>query len=206
MKFVVLIGTWITETKIEWDLSQVVRNIPEASTRGAIEPTIIEMPDGRILMVIRGSNDVKPHLPGYKWFSVSTDGGFTWSALKPWTYSDGTNFFSPSSCSQLLAHSNGRYYWLGNICPENPKGNSPRYPFVIAEVDPKTLLPVKESVLKVDDRRPGEHEDMFLSNFFAHEDRETGEILLYMYRAFLYGHSAFDGDSYLYRVEYLRAF
>jgi len=196
----VFIGTWKEGLRIEWEMSQVVANEPDVSTRGAIEPTLAELPDGRILMVIRGSNDVKPHLPGYKWYSISGDGGYTWSRLKPWTYTDGTRFFSPSSCSQLLAHSNGKYYWLGNITPENPKGNGPRYPFVIAEVDPKSGLLRRDTVFVADDRQRGEDERMFLSNFLAHEDRENGDIVLHMYRAFIIGSDGFEGDSYLYRI------
>jgi len=178
---VVLIGTWKDDLRIEWDVSERVANDPAKSTRGACEPTLAEMPDGRILMVVRGSNDAKPHLPGYKWYAVSQDGGRHWTKLRPWTYTDGTNFFSPSSCSQLLKHSNGRYYWLGNITPQNPKGNLPRDPFVIGQVDPESLLLIKETVAIVDASQPGQG-SLYLSNFLAQEDRETGEILLYMMR------------------------
>jgi hypothetical protein len=38
-----------------------------------------------------------------------------------------------------------------------------------------------------------------LSNFFAHEDRVTGEVLLHMSRLFMI--EPWRGDSYLYRVQ-----
>ena len=88
-----------------------------------MEPTIAEMPDGRILMVLRGSNDAKPQLPGHKWFTTSADEGKTWEPVTRWTCTDGSPFFSPSSMSQLVRHSSGRYFWIGNITPENPCGN-----------------------------------------------------------------------------------
>lgn len=195
----VLIGTWTGNDRVDWDLSHRVKIPPERSTRGAIEPTIAEMPDGRILMILRGSNDVRPEIPGYRWEAVSSDGGRTWTSPEPWTFTDGTPFFSPSSCSQLLRHSDGRYYWLGNICSRNPRGNRPRYPLVVGQVDPKSLCLMQETLLTVDDRGPNDHEKLTLSNFMAHEDRETGEILVHMSRAWQHGDRT--SAAYLYRVE-----
>ena len=205
----VLIGTWNDDRKgaaeafdlgITWDLSQYICNDPEKSTRGAVEPTIAQFPDGRILMVLRGSNDVRPELPGYKWYTISNDEGRSWEPVRPWTYSDGTPFFSPSSMSQLLKHSDGSYYWLGNISPGNPKGNSPRYPLVIGKVDPESLLLEKGSVFIVDDRQSGEDEMTTLSNFHSHEDRKTNDILLHLSRWATRGQSDWTADALLYRI------
>ncbi len=205
----VLIGEWTEGMKIEWDLSERVVGDPEKSTRGCVEPTIAEMPDGRILMVIRGSNyvenhrqhDVKLELPGYKWYSISTDGGRHWSSPpKPWTYADGSRFFSPSSYSQLLRHGNGNIYWIGNISPKNPRGNGPRYPLVIGQVDPKSLLLLKETVAVIDAKGPEDNESLQLSNFAAYEDRVSGDIVLHMTR-FLPTPRPWRGDAYTYRIE-----
>jgi hypothetical protein len=214
---VVLIGTWTDGLKIEWDVSQRVVGDPARSTQGCYEPTLAEMPDGRIFMVMRGSNNKKPHLPSYKWYSVSEDGGYHWSELKPWTYADGSNFFSPSSCSQLLRHSSGRYYWIGNICPSNAYANTPRYPLVIGEVDPQSMLLIKETVTVIDtdwldkaetqmptvlppvvnaNGAPNES-GVQLSNFMVYEDRENRDIVLHMNRLPGGGGSG----SYIYRIE-----
>ena len=195
----VLIGTWTEGDRIRWDLSQRVAADPERSTRGMIEPTVAEMPDGRILMVLRGSNDRRTELPGHKWHSVSSDGGRRWTPPEPWRYSDGTAFFSPSSISIMIRHSSGRYLWVGNICPENPQSNSPRYPLVIAEVDPHSLMLVRESVAQVDTRRPGEHPSMSLSNFSVEEDREAGDVRIHMTRMYATAAGA-TGHSYVYRI------
>jgi len=196
----VLIGKWTDGKKIEWDLSQRVVNDPGKSTRGLIEPALAEMPDGRILMVCRGSNDVRPQLPGYKWYSISEDGGRNWSKPpRPWTYTDGSRFFSPSSCSQLLRHGNGKIYWIGNVSPDNPRGNSPRYPLVIGEVDPESLLLIKETVAVIDTKGPKDNESLQLSNFMAAEDRLSGEIVLQMTR-FMPKPRPWRGDAYIYRI------
>jgi hypothetical protein len=197
----VLIGRWSDGQKIEWELSERVVADPAKSTRGCDEPTLAEMPDGRILMVIRGSNDVKRSLPAYKWYCTSSDGGRHWSnPPKPWTYSDGAAFFSPASCSQLLRHSNGKCYWIGNISAENPRGNMPRFPLVIGEVDPTSLLLVRESIAAIDTRGPDDDESLQLSNFLAYEDRADGTIALDVTRM-MTKPPPWRGDAYTYRIE-----
>jgi hypothetical protein len=181
----VLIGRWSqnpSDCRLTWRLSPYVRNDPAKSTRGAVEPTIAQFPDGRILMVLRGSNDVKPELPGHRWYSVSGDEGETWEPVKPWTYDGGESFFSPSSMSQLLPLANGEIWWVGNISERNPRGNGPRWPLVIGRVNPRTLLLERATVRVVDTRREGEWEGMTLSNFHAHQDRVTGEVLVHVSR------------------------
>jgi hypothetical protein len=196
----VLIGRWTSGDRISWDISEYVSNDPALSTRGALEPTVSEMPDGRIMMIMRGSNDANPDLPGMKWFSISEDGGRTWCKIAPWTYQDGTRFYSPSSCSQLLEHSNGSYYWLGNITPQNPAGNRPRYPLVIGEVDPESCLLDRESVKVIENRQRGQPIEVSLSNFMAHEDRENGDILLNISPLFTRKFLDWTGDACMYRI------
>ena len=63
-------------------------------------------------------------------------------------------------------------YWLGNISPTPPSGNSPRYPLVIAEVD-EDNPPRKKKTVTIDRRsaaRPGRSP---VSNFSLLENRET---------------------------------
>jgi hypothetical protein len=177
----VLIGTWRNDGRIDWELSQRVHLPPEKSLRGIFEPTLAEMPDGRILMVMR-ANAGTVEKEGHKWYSVSRDGGRTWDRPRHWAYTDGTPFFSPSSISRLFKHSNGTYYWFGNICPENPKGNAPRYPLVVGRVDPRSLLLDRESLFTIDTRKEGDPPGLQLSNFGVYEDRLTGDLVLRMTR------------------------
>jgi hypothetical protein len=194
----VLHGRW-RGARLEWKMSALVQGDPARSTRGFIEPAIARLDGSRWIMILRGSNDVRPQLPSYRWVSHSTDGGWTWSDPAPWTYSTGQPFFSPSSCSQLLSHSNGRLYWLGNIVPENPKGNRPRYPFVIGEVDRASGRLLEASLRTVDSLQPGEDPILTLSNFYAREDRETREICVHMTRLFARP-NGWEGDAMLYRI------
>lgn len=176
----VLIGIWREDGKLDWECSERVIADPKRSTRGFIEPTLAEMDDGTVIMVMRGSNHSKPELPSYRWITSSTDGGRTWSPAEPWCNLDGKPFFSPSACSQLVRHSNGKLYWIGNIAKENPDGNLPRHPLVIAPVDEKTRRLDVASQCVIDDRQEGDSEGLQLSNFFAQEDRASGEIRVFV--------------------------
>ena len=194
----VLHGRW-KDDRLEWEMSDLVKGDPAQSTRGMDEGSLGFLEDGRVLMVLRGSNDRRPELPAWRWASLSSDGGRHWTAPRPWTYDDGQHFYSPSSCSQLVRHSSGRLFWLGNITPDNARGNRPRYPFVIGEVDRGTGLLRRGSVRTVDTLQAGEDSVLSLSNFFAREDRQTGEIAIHMTRLFA-GSGPWSGDAFLYRV------
>ena len=195
---VVLLGTW-ERGRLAWDWLARVEFELSQSTRGAIEPTLAAFPAGRILMVMRGSNSLRPQMPGYKWYCVSSDGGRRWTPPEPWGYVGGERFFSPSSISMFLPHSSGRTFWIGNIAPRNPDGNQPRYPLVIAEVDADSLMLIKDSVTVVEDRRPEDHPGIQFSNFQAHEDRQTGEVVVYL--PFFYTtREGWTGSLHRYRV------
>lgn len=181
----VLIGDWTADDRLAWKMSQRVVGDTAQTSRGLIEPTIVQAPDGRILMVMRGSNMHDPKVEASKWFAISEDEGETWSQPQRWKYDDGTSFFSPSSMSVLLPHSSGRMFWVGNITPENPDGNLPRFPLVIGEVDPQSLQLIRSSVVVVDqklkeDERQGR---LDLSHVHLMEDRETSELILTYPRA-----------------------
>lgn len=200
-----LLGRWRPDGRLAWTASQRVAGDPDRSTRGMIEPTIAELAGGRLLMVMRGSNDRRSELPGYRWYALSEDGGETWSVPAPWTYGDGEAFFSPSACSQLIPWADGRLFWLGNIAPENPRGNSPRYPLVLGKVNLRTGLLERNTLSVIDDRRDGEDARLTLSNFYAREDRETGHLLLHLSRFFAHGYTAdnapnWTADALLYRI------
>lgn len=190
---------------IRWtDMSDPVSNNPHESTRGAIEPTLIETKDGSILMVMRGSNggerDTDFKIPSYRWYSVSHDCGRSFDKPRPWTYTDGEVFFSPSSCSQLMEHSGGRYYWIGNINKENSRANMPRNPLYIVEVDRETLMLKKETACIIADVGEGQSPDTTFSNFFAREDSETGDVLVYMTAFHADPENVFGADAYEYRI------
>ncbi len=194
----VLHGSW-QQNKLQWEMSQPIKADPARATRGMDEATIQILNDGRLLMILRGSNDRHPELPSYRWAAFSTDGGRRWTEPQPWTYDGGTPFFSPSACSQLLRHSSGRLFWLGNITPGNPRGNRPRYPFVIGEVNRNNGMPLRPTIRIIDTLQDGEDPVLSLSNFYAREDRRTGEVIVHMTRLFARPR-LWAGDAYLYKI------
>lgn len=180
----VLIGTWTSGNRLSWKASQRVEADPKRSTRGMIEPTLLELEDGRILMVMRGSNggklDPKDLLPSHKWYSVSGDGGETWSKPEPWCFEDGEPFYSPSSMSTLFKHSGGRCFWVGNMTKVNCQNNLPRWPLVIAEVNTDNLKLIRSSLITVDTQQ---EEDLpkgrlDISHLSLIEERQSKEIYL----------------------------
>jgi hypothetical protein len=190
MDVLVLIGTWTNDDRLSWRASQRLVADPKCTTRGLFEPTLAEFPDGRILMVMRGSNggkaDPRCELPSHKWFAVSRDGGETWSTPGTWTFEDGQPFFSPSSMSALFRHSSGRCFWAGNLSALNCQGNLPRWPLVVGEVDPRSLKLVRSSVLTVDTQRPEDktRDRLDLSHLTLLEDRENKQIILVYPRSY----------------------
>ena len=186
-----LIGTWNAEKeKYQWERSQRIRIDLARSTRGMIEPTLYEAPDGRLLAVMRGSNggggDPNCEIPSYRWYSISEDGGYHWSDPQPWTYDTGEKFFSPSSMSVLFRHSSGRGFWIGNISESNCRGNDPRHPLMFGEVDPETLQLKKDSIITIDKIEEADKDRLPLAccHSGVYEDRQTGELVITYVRGY----------------------
>lgn len=204
------IGTWdAAEGRYAWEISEPIRVPHRVSGRGLMEPSIAQLTDGRLLMVMRGSNIVFPPTwegtvdnGGHVWTTLSSDGGRTWSEVTDLRFDTGEPFYSPSAFSVLLRHGRtGKLLWIGNIIPEPAQGNLPRYPLYIAEVDEAAPALRKDTLTLIDDRDPERDSDAIqFSNFHAFEDRETGEIELYMTR---YGEREshwLHADAYRYTI------
>lgn len=172
----------------DWTMSEYVRVTPEESMRGVFEPTFARLGEGRFLMIMRGSNMGAPQIIGQKFYSVSEDNGMHWTRPKPLTYDDGSTMYSSSSVPKLLAHSNGKLYYIGVITKDNVSGNTPRYPLCIAEVDRESCTVVRSSVTVIDTARPFHREQranggnglniVDFSNHGVYED-SRGRIIVY---------------------------
>jgi len=85
------------------------RTLVSAPRRGAMEPGLIELKDGRVQQIIRTQT-------GYIWRSFSSDRGDTWSDAQPW---DIASPESPSTIARVPATGD----WLLVLNPEVVWGN-----------------------------------------------------------------------------------
>lgn len=181
------IGRWNSADRdYDWQRSETTCLPRKKSTRGLVELDLSELKNGNLLLLMRGSNvGLDPVVcPARKWFSVSKDGGLTWSPVEDIRYNTGETLYSPASISHSLRSSKtGKLYWIGNITETPPDGNSPRYPLQIVEVDEEGPSFKKDTVTVIDDRDP-ERDSVHVqaSNFSVLENRETGEVELYLVR------------------------
>jgi len=181
----------------EWQPSNQAYVSPEISSRGMLEPDAAVLGDGRILIVCRGSDT--PQTAGRKWMTWSDDGGRTLAPIKEFAYADGTRFFSPSSFHRFVRSSRtGVLHWIGNICPEPPDGNQPRFPLVIGVVNEEKMALEPDSLVTIDDRQSGEPESIYFSNFYIIENRETLDLEIYMTRGAAWSETKWRHSIYRY--------
>lgn len=199
------IGAWRAEKgDYDWTSSRPVWVKRRVSTRGFAEPALAELEDGRLMMELRGSNvhlDPKRY-PGRKWLSLSSDGGRTWSPATDLRFDTGEQFSAPATFAKFIRSSRtGKLYWIGNISRGPAEGNSPRYPLYIAEVDERLAALKKNTLTLIDDRRPGDTEGVQLSNFSLLENRETGDLEIFLSRFGERPDKLFSADAYKYTLK-----
>ncbi len=195
-------GKWNkTKKDYDWSRSSPVFVPLRVSTRGLSEPSVAELKDGTLLLVMRGSNDgLDPvEYPGRTWMSVSKDGGKNWSPVTDLRYDTGEQFYSPSSFSKMIrSRKTRKLYWIGNISRKPPKGNRPRYPLYIAEVDEKIPALKKSTLTVVDDRSPEDTEAVQFSNFSLLENRKTLNLEIFLSRFGEKPDNTFSANAYKY--------
>jgi len=202
---VTVIGEYGAGDEIAWHLSQPLNITPEISSRGLDENALIELRDGRIAAVCRGDNSAFPEKPGYKWLSFSRDEGETWSAPVPCPATGREPIESGANGSALFRSiKNGKLYWMGNLAlrGERAHGNRPRSPLIIVEVQEEPFALKRETLFAVDERTYNDSPGVQMSNFRFYQDRETGEVVIFLTR---YGEQSEKewmlADYYRYRVE-----
>jgi hypothetical protein len=177
------IGKWDkVKQNYSWKKSNSIFLPRQVSSRGLVELDISELKNGHLLLIMRGSDTSKT--PGRKWFSVSKDGGYTWSDITDIRYDTGEQFYSPASIHKTIRSSKtGKLYWIGNISKEPPKGNYPRFPLYIVEVNEENPSFIKDTLTIIDNRDPKRDTQLVqLSNFALLENRETHDVEIYLTR------------------------
>ncbi|MCC7264829.1 MAG: exo-alpha-sialidase [Candidatus Latescibacteria bacterium] len=200
-----VIGEYGADGELRWQVGAPVPVDLEKSSRGLNENTLAELRDGRIAMICRGDNSMYPERPGYKWLSFSEDNARTWSVPVPLPCDKGDPLESSATGSALFrSPQNGKLYWLGNLCiqGERPKGNYPRVPLVVAEVQEEPFALRRDTIAVVGQRQFGEPAQVQMSNFRFYVDRETGDLVVFVTRyAERNAKDWMIADYYRYRVE-----
>ena len=202
---VTVIGEWTNGRDLAFRLGRALSIEPQRSSRGLDENALVELPDGRIAAVCRGDNSAFPDKPGYKWLSFSRDDGETWSAPVPLPATGGDPLESGANGSAFFrSRKNGKLYWLGNLAlrGERPNGNWPRSPLCLVEVQEEPFALKRDTIFAVDERTFNDSPRVQMSNFRFYQDRETGEVVIFLTR---YGERSEKewmlADYYRYRVE-----
>ncbi|MEA3462315.1 MAG: sialate O-acetylesterase [Bacteroidota bacterium] len=202
------VGRWDPEKKAYgWQTSNRIFLPRKVSTRGLVEIDISELKDGRLLLIMRGSNVGLDSLecPGRKWISISSDGGLTWSEITDLRFDTGEQFYSPATFARTLrSRASGKLYCFLNISNQPPVGNGPRYPLQVAEIDEKKVCIIKETVTIIDDLIPGlDSTNLQLTNFGLLEDRENHQVELTLTRIGERGggENIWDADTYRYVIK-----
>jgi arylsulfatase A-like enzyme len=202
---VTVMGEYDSRGEIKWRLGKPLRIDPELSSRGLDENALVELEGGRIAAVCRGDNSMFPEKRCFKWLSFSSDGGETWSPPAPFPATGGEPIESGANGSAFFRSiKNGRLYWIGNLAlrGERAEGNWPRSPLVVVEVEEEPFSLKRETIFAVDERGYNDSPRVQLSNFRFYQDRETGDLVLFLTR---YGEESAEkwqlADYYRYRVE-----
>jgi len=203
------VGQWDPKVKdYSWSTSKRIFLPRKVSTRGLVELDLSELKDGRLLLIMRGSNIGLDSLecPGRKWISVSSDGGMTWSEITDLRYDTGEQLYSPATFARTIrSTATGKLYCFLNISTDPPVGNGPRYPLQVAEIDEENICLKKETVTIIDDRNPLlDSKHLQLSNFGLLEDRENQTMELYLTRIGERGgrDKVWDSDTYRYIINF----
>ena len=209
---IVMRGRW-SQARSAYELSAsrpvVISDLK--SSRGCDECIVLQLTTGRIVVVFRGSNVVsagwrtriQKGTPAHKWYTFSDDNGRTFSDPVPWHYDNGEVFYSPASISSFVrSRKTGKAYWFGNVTGPEAYGNAPRFPLVMAEVDDETGFLKREAITVIDDRNPETESDKLqLSNFAFVDDRETGNIELYLTKLGANREDFWRSDAFRYTIE-----
>jgi len=186
------------------------------SSRCIMEPHMTILPNGRWLLVVRGSNmqldvwntRIGKSAPGYKWYTFSDDGGRTFAPLMPWHFDTGEVIYSSASIHRFYrCPKNNKLYWIGNIIddPSIIDGNEPRYPLQICQVDEEEGVLIKDTLTVIDTIRDGQT-GVELSNFQLLEDPDTKELEMRMTKINFNGKTQEEGFWYSEAWEYFIEF
>ena len=169
---------------IEWEEGGTLSVSPLESTNGLSEPHAAQMADGRIMLLLRSGSrlpdDDSPGVTSGKMFSVSEDGGRTWSKPMFLKYDDGRTVMCPRSYQDIFfSRKNHRLYAVLNISDVACWNCDPRTHLYIGEIDQKTLALRRDTITPIEQRHQEHHPLVRFSNWQQAETPD-GRLMLLM--------------------------
>ncbi len=164
---------------LDWEFGNFIEVPVEKARVGCCEPSITALESGALFVTMRCQGNEETGHYTIPYSAVSEDGGMNWSQPEPLTYDDGTNVWTPASCTAFYdSAATGKTYWIANILDGPVFGQIPRYPLKIAEFDRARACIAKNSVRLIQDRPDDAHENVRYTNFGWYEDRRTGRLII----------------------------
>ena len=173
-------GIWKDDMSgLDWEFGDFIEVPFEKSGIGCCEPSITALESGALFVTMRCQGNEAQGFYSIPYTAVSEDDGMSWTQPEPLTYDDGTNVWTPASCTAFYDSSvTGKTYWIANILDGPVFGQIPRYPLNISEFDTVNACIVKNSVRLIQDRPDDAHENVRYTNFGWYEDRRTGQLII----------------------------
>ena len=203
---VFLRGRWNEDrTELSWKAGDIVQVPPEVSHYGACEPDLLHLGGQRLLTTLRVQGEEGPpeRFSSRHW-SISEDGGKTWTDPEMLCYEDGSRVCVPASLAAFEKHPHtGKVYWFTNILDHPVNRQLPRYPLAMAEMDTDRFCLIKDSVTVIQDLPTDAPEDRGYTNFGHYVDRMTGEFVLTPAEAPKFSTRDFRADTVRYRIKVL---
>jgi len=181
-----VIGKWSEDHQhIDWEQTGWIEVAPGESIAGLSEPSVAQFANGCLFMVLRMGAVLpaqnRSGQPSIKLFSISDDNGHSWSKPQPLTYDDDKYIYSPRSFQQTFRSiKNGRVYVLMNISERPTTGCDPRTALHMIEIDEQTLRARRDTLTVIEEKHPEHHELIRYSNWQTFQDRQTGNLILFM--------------------------
>ena len=200
---VFLRGTWNDDqTELSWEAGDIVQVPLSVSAYGACEPDVLHLGGQRLLTTLRvqGDEEMSDTLSS-RHFSVSEDGGRTWSDPQLLRYDDGSMVCVPASIATFETHpKTGKAYWFANILDHPVAGQLPRHPLAMAEMDTERFCLIKDTVTIIQDFPEGAPANRSYTNFGHYVDRITDEFVLTPAETPKYNTRDFRADTVRYRI------
>ena len=110
-------GYWKEDRSgFDWEFGNFIEVPVDKARVGCCEPSITALESGALFVTMRCQGNEETGHYTIPYSAVSEDGGMNWSQPEPLTYDDGTNVWTPASCTAFYDSSvTGKTYWIANI-------------------------------------------------------------------------------------------